>query len=414
VPLLESSLILMIISFAWKGYFDVTSRRFVIGITCVAGGLFAVHVPGQLAEYGSDAARDFLSVVDLYFVVGGALISSYLSRSSNWENFVLRFTRVWLLAATFYSLTQPFGDFLKQISPTGVGLNKSIPILGYYLSTPLTAAAGLFTLLLMRPSYLLGSSFIGRSVLALLGAAWAYFLLAGQGRGIMGAILFCVPLLFVLGYSRYSMRFSSWLLVGITAILVFPMLGVEIQGRIGSVNIDTFTNRFASVVGAGTDESGIEGVHQRADWWGKSLELWQDSTQSVVLGVGYGPALTDFVPPGGGVVREPHNSYISALTRGGVFYLLAWGTIVLWGFLATLKLSRMQRRSRSSKVVLMYALLMFVMLVVAFVEPLFETPALASIFYFWSGFFIARLSYVKRQLARSTAYNGLAMRRLYT
>jgi hypothetical protein len=82
VPLLESSLILMIISFAWKGYFDVTSRRFVIGITCVAGGLFAVHVPGQLAEYGSDAARDFLSVVDLYFVVGCTRIGSRFSLRS--------------------------------------------------------------------------------------------------------------------------------------------------------------------------------------------------------------------------------------------------------------------------------------------------------------------------------------------
>jgi hypothetical protein len=42
---------------------------------------------------------------------------------------------------------------------------------------------------------------------------------------------------------------------------------------------------------------------------------------------------------------------------------------------------------------------MFVMAVVAFVQPLFETPALACIYYFWTGFILARVWFLKREAA---------------
>ena len=50
---------------------------------------------------------------------------------------------------------------------------------------------------------------------------------------------------------------------------------------------------------------------------------------SLLLGLGYGVALTDFYGASGAAVREPHNSYITVIARTGIVGAVCWVLIML-------------------------------------------------------------------------------------
>jgi O-antigen ligase len=112
--------------------------------------------------------------------------------------------------------------------------------------------------------------------------------------------------------------------------------------------------------------------------------------------------LTDFVSPGGDdgrgvVVREPHNSYISSLTRGGLVYFCLWGYVILAPLWAAAKGARLKALSAEAggqyKGVAAWSVVtMFMILAQAFSEPNFEIPSIAAMYYFVAG--MAMMEYV--------------------
>ena len=72
-----------------------------------------------------------------------------------------------------------------------------------------------------------------------------------------------------------------------------------------------------------------EGVAQRLEWWNSIFERMTQDPFNLLLGLGYGVALTDFYSSGGAVVREPHNSYITVLARTGIVGAVCWVLIML-------------------------------------------------------------------------------------
>ncbi|WP_170159359.1 O-antigen ligase family protein [Pseudacidovorax intermedius] len=361
--------------------------------------LLLLHMTRQLPLYGAEAARDFLSVVDLLYFPAGIIVASYFCRRSRWENFIFKFSAAWLIYGSIYSLTMPFSEKLQAISPVGVGLAQSIPIFGFYLTAPLVSAFGIYALSTVGTGIFKAKIVDKKVMLTLAVCAWAYVLLLGQGRGILGSIFIGFFVLALLGHYRVAGRFTLFLLTAVVVVLFISSLGITVEGRTGTVSVDTFVNRFASIFGSGTDEAGIDGVNQRAEWWASALKLWSQDSFSMIFGVGYGPALTDFVTPLGTPVREPHNSYLSALTRGGVLYLCAWIYMVALSISAALKLARMEEISLFKNLALSYFLLLLTMAIIGFVQPLFETPSLAFIFYFFGGAFYARVRHLRKERA---------------
>jgi hypothetical protein len=79
------------------------------------------------------------------------------------------------------------------------------------------------------------------------------------------------------------------------------------------------------------------GVNQRRQWRDFSLKLWSRDTSTQILGIGFGHVLTDLTTAGTDgqtmIVREPHNSYVTTLSRSGIVGLVVMLSLhvsVLW------------------------------------------------------------------------------------
>jgi len=114
----------------------------------------------------------------------------------------------------------------------------------------------------------------------------------------------------------------------------------------------------------------------------------------MVFGVGYGPALTNFMSPGengeGVVVREPHNSFISSLVRGGIVYFGLWGAVVLGSMRRAWLGARLpglkEDEAGHFKGFAAWAfILMGMLLLTSLSEPNFESPSIAAMFYIVAG-----------------------------
>jgi O-antigen ligase len=103
------------------------------------------------------------------------------------------------------------------------------------------------------------------------------------------------------------------------------------------------------------------------------------------------------------VVREPHNSFISSLARGGLIYFLPWLYLLFAPMRMAIKGSKLpglgEDYGGAYKGVSSWAVIMMLMCVVgAFSEPVFETPSFAAMYYFLSGFVVVEYLAVTRRI----------------
>ena len=115
----------------------------------------------------------------------------------------------------------------------------------------------------------------------------------------------------------------------------------------------------------------------------------------MVFGVGYGPALTNFMSPGGDhgegvVVREPHNSFVSSLVRGGIVYFVLWGSLLVGCLRRAWQGARMpgldpQASGQFKGFAAWSFIMMGMLLITSMSEPQFETPSVAVMFYMVAG-----------------------------
>jgi hypothetical protein len=110
---------------------------------------------------------------------------------------------------------------------------------------------------------------------------------------------------------------------------------IKIPGRLTeNVSFSFFIHHFEAIGGISDgDESGIDsaaaGVSLRHGWWTNILEQEAADPVALIMGLGYGRPLTNYVAgdetaPEGVQVREPHNSFFSVLGRLGLVGAIAW------------------------------------------------------------------------------------------
>ena len=100
-------------------------------------------------------------------------------------------------------------------------------------------------------------------------------------------------------------------------LLLVGLVGLQFEGRLGaSFNFDFLVAHFLAIFGICDQSvpgvcSAAEGVGQRLGWWTNIFQRMAQDPFSLLLGLGYGVALTDFYGSSGAAVREPHNSYVT-------------------------------------------------------------------------------------------------------
>src|SRR5262249_54894740 len=141
------------------------------------------------------------------------------------------------------------------------------------------------------------------------------------------------------------------------------------------------------------------GVSLRFGWW---LRLYEEMTSDIVTlvsGLGFGVALTDFRDTLGVLAREPHNSVISVVARVGVVGGFCWIWIQVNLFLVAYKTYRVARRlgwqAEAQFILLVMGFVVFT-LASCFGEDVMEKPYNAIPYYALYGV-VLRVAYLLRQ-----------------
>ena len=353
-----------------------------------------IHLVPGVQKYGMAAMRDVLSVVDLIYLLAGLTVATFGLLNKKWLAWRNRFLMMWIVGASLYGLLYPISPYLLTVSPGFQSYQQTIPVFGNMLTAPINAMAA------VAAWYALPQAYPQRAWLRIpLGVAVMVGTMASvalaQSRNMYAFVLLMPVMLGFFGFRKAFTATVVGIVLLIASLGVLEAFNVKIPGRISDVTLSAIVDRFMSVSGKHGDDSGAHGVNQRMDWWASSLDKWSASPETVVFGVGYGQALTNFFSPGGdnneGVaVREPHNSYVSSVSRGGLVYLALWLYLVFTPLIMAIKGGRMaasdpQANGGYRGVAVWSSLLMMMLAMSALSEPVFETPSFAAMYYFVAG-----------------------------
>jgi O-antigen ligase len=272
-----------------------------------------------IPEYGMWSMRDATHVIESLFLIIGfnfASTSRNLDRFDQWLKWLL-------ITAGVYGLLLPFSDSIQHWSPQVTsGAGQAVPLFFNFVNT--------FQLWLLGAVYLLASDVHGqvRRMVSMAVAVAAVFctVVLAQSRTIYLQVIGIAVLLVLFKKSA----FKKWCLsVAILLVLVFIVSssGIEIKGRLGQpVSLEFLAKHFLAIGGVESDglEGSAKGVPQRIAWWSEISRKLRESPANMMFGLGYGMPLTPFNTPGGVIVREPHNSYISIIARVGLVGLISW------------------------------------------------------------------------------------------
>ncbi|WP_294638101.1 O-antigen ligase [uncultured Aquabacterium sp.] len=353
----------------------------------------AYHLYRDFFEYRMAALRDVLTVVDIVFFVAGMAVVALGVHRGVWLAWRDRFLRIWFVAGGLYCLTWPISPWIKAISPSFSSYQQAVPVLGAHVTSPYTAIAVLVAWFAI-PHVFPRRTWVRTLWIALVLVETILVVVMAQSRNLY-LIILCLPV--VLGFFGYKRAFSAVAAGMVALVMVLALvetLNIKIPGRISDVTLSAVVDRFLSISGKHGDEYGATGVQQRMVWWASSLDMWRASPDRMVFGVGYGPALTNFMSPGengeGVVVREPHNSFISSLVRGGIVYFGLWGAVVLGSMRRAWLGARLPGLGEDDAghfkgFAAWGFILMGMLLLTSLSEPNFESPSIAAMFYIVAG-----------------------------
>jgi hypothetical protein len=276
----------------------------------------------DFAIHGAWALRDAAHVLESLFLLVGFVFAGdprSLDRFFDWLPKLL-------LLSVLYGLLYPIRVELWMLSPTITsGTGFEVPIFGSMTNTS--------QLMIMAAAYLM--LFHGNKLLANVAAV----MIIGYTVAIFQARTLYLTLIAVFGFMMLYRRSS----LGNIAIVVFlsgfllgliSLIGLQFEGRLGaSLSAEFLVAHFMAIFGVcdPTIEgvcSAAEGVGQRLEWWTSIFNNMLKDPFSLLLGLGYGVALTDFYEASGAAVREPHNSYITVVARTGIVGGVCWFLIM--------------------------------------------------------------------------------------
>jgi hypothetical protein len=305
-----------------------------------------------------------------------------------------------LVVGSIYAIGYPFSELLKSISPTILtGSGQFVPIFFNYTNTSVILLASVsYVLLFTSKGHIFKIRYLFTAV-SLLGFTAFLF----QARTIYLQVL---ALLLFFSFFRYKVNSRFLYIIITTLILLFIIseLDLKIEGRLGQrVSAIFIKNHFLALFGIESEGvvSAAKGVSQRIEWWSGLLKLWFEKVGSILFGLGYGMPLIDFKIQHNVIVREPHNSYISILTRLGVLGALVWVWIHILLINVWRKAFNLCRKNnwRLGENRLLFLMVYFILIwVLAIGEDAFEKPFNAIPYYFFWGIVLRFYSYLKNSV----------------
>ncbi len=347
-------------------------------------GLFLltlVHLVVDVPAYGLWALRDASMFLDGLFLFLGLCWGMRPDSTIP----LMKWLLVMFVLNLIYGFSFPWGDALQAASPAS-GVFLKVPIVGFYHSTYIYLLAGAM-FFIMLAGYIVKWP---RWILWLLVLAQLGGLAIHQDRSMYVAIVLIIALLAFFGEIKSSAKLLGIVVCAITALfLLTTVAGVEINGRIGPVNMAFFADHIRSISGAeGTPGSSVEG---RMDWLEQAMKRFYSSPW---IGVGYGQPLIDELDSGNGAaIRQPHNSSLSILARLGVTGFALWVAF----HLCLLKRFAYAFRRRHlfdklhADLILWLFIFYLIFMIVMHVEPGLEFPSGAIPFYFFVGLILGMI-----------------------
>jgi hypothetical protein len=386
---------------AWSALWMAgTGAALILGYVLIP---VVLHLPMNLSRFGMTAARDVLPLLDSLFFFAGVCVVAIARDADQWQVWRHRFLWLLLFAALAYFPFFPFQQTLLMYSPRVTGYQQAVPLVGYFSTGNVLALAGLMATILIPSQFAWrAGDTASRWMIVVAFLIFAFGAVVMQSRATYIVAGVSIVLLAMSGHGVAVRRLIVTVIAIIVALAIVEMSGLEFKGRVGKIGLEMVTSQMESSTGEGGLKSARGGVGQRLRWATYALSRWTSSPETVVAGIGFGEPLTDFRVAGADgrpvVVREPHDSYISVLSRTGLMGFVPW---LIFQITLMLKLWQKFRSEHKKKNIkdanywLWIFMLFMSMLITAIVEPVFESPQFAVPYFFIAGFCLGELARAK-------------------
>jgi hypothetical protein len=304
----------------------------------------ALHLPIGLIHDGVGAARDAMPTVEILFIIPGFVIAIICleegQRGKIWIHSVLLILGC-LLAV--YGMLYPISGNIQAISPQVSSVQQNVSIFGHFTSFPAVSIMAMIGWMLWRWQSSEPAKFWSTALgIAIFVAGLLVFFMFQSRIAYLFVAVSLLIFLVIGGQTKQATLIVLGLLVGVTILLTIEMSGLQIKGRVGRLSASGIFEHVMTLTGQTSDSrsefsGAANGVSQRHRWREYSLKLWSRDISTQISGIGFGQVLTDHTTTGTGgetmIVREPHNSYVTTLTRSGIVGLtvmLCLHASVLW------------------------------------------------------------------------------------
>jgi O-antigen ligase len=369
-------------------------------IVCILALLLLTlcHLAVNIPDHGLYALRDSTVSFEALFLLLGLLWA-------NQERNIKLLTKWMMLlftATALYSFTFPWAQQLQSWSLIS-GPFHAVPLLGNYQDVAVYLLSGALFCIWVAPSV----SNWPRWVLGMLAIAQLAGLALVQSRTMYVGIVLILLLLAFLRETRRMSQFVSTLARGLAALVLLIVLlsaiGWKVQGRLGPMDLAGLTTEFESIWPSSEESQALGHESDRRAWYGETWDKLQTSPSNLLLGVGFGLPLIDFMSETGQPIRQPHNSSLNVFGRLGLVGLSIW-LLFLWIVMKRLWSAARQPRwtgVASSPLSLWLLTFSVLGLLDSMVQPYFEFSHSAVPFFFLLGVGLGMNQ--KQVMARSTA-----------
>jgi O-antigen ligase len=353
-------------------------------IICVLAllALTLIHLVLDLPENGLYALRDSTFSFEALFLLLGIL---WASRERNIE-LLTKWLMFLFIVTMAYSYSFPWAERLQDWSRIS-GPFHAVSLLGNYQDLAVYLVSGALFCIWVVPTVRKWP----RWLLALLAIAQLAGLAILQSRTMYVGIALVLTLLFFLRETKRASQFLLVLASGLGAlaltILLLSAVDWKVQGRLGPVNVSSLSNEVRSIWPSSAQSRELGHEADRRAWYGEVWNKLRLSPSHLLLGVGYGQPLIDFMSETGQPIRQPHNSTMNVFGRLGLLGLSIW-LLFISGVLKRLWNGVREARKRGSvSCPLRLWLLVFSVLGLldSMVQPYFEFSHSAVPFYFLMG-----------------------------
>jgi len=353
-------------------------------IICVLAllALTLIHLALDLPEYGLYALRDGTSSFEALFLLLGIL---WAARERNIE-LLTKWLMFLFIVTMAYSYTFPWREQLQSWSLIS-GPFHAVSLLGNYQELAVYLVSGGLFCIWVAPT----ASKWPRWLLGMLAIAQLAGLGILQSRTMYVGIALILMLLFFLRETKRASQFLSILASGLGAlvltIVLLTAVGWKVRGRLGPVDLSSLRNEVRSIWPSSVESHDLGHEADRRAWYGEVWNKLRSSPSHLLLGVGYGQPLIDFLSETGQPIRQPHNSSLNVFGRLGLLGLSIW-LLFVSGVLKRLWNGVREARKRGAvSCPLRLWLLAFSVLGLldSMVQPYFEFSHSAVPFYFLVG-----------------------------